>query len=418
LSTQQQAQRKLNARSPIDVQVASEATQKYQPQEQLLQGGLAQSAQDSANVGAWFKNYQDTINASSAAIQQAYQKGQQDVVNIGQGLSQAAGSQGAANDQSMAADAANRGTTVAPGVAQVGQQASGVRRDLAGSFAGMLASQGVGAQVAGADRSRIASGQGLEAQLKELQNRRGIQGQQISLAKDKGNFKVTEKAALTDAAHKSALEDKAFGLNVATKLDPSTGVPYAVETTTAGQKSTAANAAAGRKAAGKRWAETVNKYGVTNGAWADYGKTPAGRAKRDKAIATYKTTGGKTAKPASGPGSLSAGAEIKSVQRVKSAAAAARHAITLPSKTATTPAQKAGLVRAALANGSLGQKYTADEINAAMDLLPVVDGGQGGLSAANVKALHRMGIHVNGNFPIAKPPPKVSSVLNASTLKL
>jgi hypothetical protein len=84
------------------------------------------------------------------------------------------------------------------------------------------------------------------------------------------------------------------------------------------------------------------------------------------------------------------------VQAVKGARAAA---LSLMSK----PNAASGEVRQLLAAGKVdGVKYTQDEINAAFDLLPPKYGGHGGLSPANVKALHRMGIHVNGVFPVLK----------------
>jgi len=389
LSKAQLAQRRMNQRDPFDVQAAQQVNAAYRPQEQLLQGELGQSDQQAANVASWFQNYRNDIAASTAAIQQAYQQGQQDLANIRNSLANSATQQGGQDDAQMAADAANRGATVAPSVGQVGQQAAGVRRDLAGSFAALLATQGTAANVAGQDRSRIASGQALDAQLQELQRRRGIQGQQVELSREKGDKKISTAAALRDAAHKSALEDAAFGLNKQSKIDPATGVPWSVE----GQRDKS-------KSDAKRWSQTVNKYGVTNGAWAAWGKSEAGKAKRQKAIDDYNAAnhpgkGSKADKPTSGPGSLTSAQESKAVQRVKSAAAAARQGMSVKGANSTQ-------VRAGLANGFQdGTHYTADEINAAFDLLPTSLGGKGGLSPANVKALHRMGIHVNGNFPIA-----------------
>jgi hypothetical protein len=110
--------------------------------------------------------------------------------------------------------------------------------------------------------------------------------------------------------------------------------------------------------------------------------------------APKKGAGSTGAKPTQGPGSLNQGAETKLVQQVKGARAAAQ---TLMSK----PGAKSSEVRQLLAAGKVdGVKYSHDAINAAFDLLPPKYGGLGALSPANVKALHRMGIHVNGVFPI------------------
>ncbi len=103
-------------------------------------------------------------------------------------------------------------------------------------------------------------------------------------------------------------------------------------------------------------------------------------------------------KPAYGPGSLNQGAETKIVQSVKGATSLARQ---LMSKPGANSSEVRHLLAAGFnpATGKYnGQKYDHDVINAAFDLLPSDLGGNGGLSAANVKALRRMGVHVDRYF--------------------
>lgn len=61
--------------------------------------------------------------------------------------------------------------------------------------------------------------------------------------------------------------------------------------TKAGQRSSAATATANRDAANARWANTVNKFGITNGAFRDMSP-----AQQDAAIKSYRKAGGKTKK--------------------------------------------------------------------------------------------------------------------------
>jgi hypothetical protein len=103
---------------------------------------------------------------------------------------------------------------------------------------------------------------------------------------------------------------------------------------------------------------------------------------------------GTAKKPTAGPGSLTSGQENHIVQQVKGARAAAASLM-------SQPGAKSSEVRQLLAAGKVdGIKYPHDVINAAFDLLPTKYGGLGGLSRANVKALHHMGVHVQGVFPL------------------
>jgi hypothetical protein len=152
---------------------------------------------------------------------------------------------------------------------------------------------------------------------------------------------------------------------------------------------TTANQKASRDAQNRKWGRTViQKYGVTNAQWYQWGKTPAGLKKREAAIAAAKASGGK------GPKGKSPFVPIATQNAAKDTIDGARSLIAQLKAAGHSQAE----IRATLLTGQPADKKTnqplikpvnKDYLNAAMDLAYL-----GGLSPANVTALRRRGIKV------------------------
>lgn len=156
------------------------------------------------------------------------------------------------------------------------------------------------------------------------------------------------------------------------------------ETTTANQK-------ANRDAQNRKWGRTViQKYGVTNAQWYQWGKTPAGLKKREAAIASAKASG-----KGAGAKGKSPFLPIAGQNTAKDTIDAARSLIDQLKAAGGSQSD----IRTALLNGQPADKKTGQPfikpvgktyVNAAMDLAYL----NGRLSQANVTALHRHGIKV------------------------
>lgn len=361
----------------------------YGPQEQALGQQYATQQTQNRDMSAAYDGYlkelaghqanvkanTDAANAAVAAL-----VGQQQ----GQAQTDAQGRQQASQQV-----AAGRGGAPSSSVELDAQKASTIRQALLGSFGALTANTGRNVtDYADTLAHVVGPGQKLQAGAQGQRALGAIGAQQTSLKRQEGAY-----GAQFEGQAKSDEARDVLALAALTGKE-----------TIANQASKDRNAS--REAAGHRWASAVNKYGVTNGAWASWGKSPDGQKKRQKAIDDYNAVthppkapkAPKMPKDPFAPGSPATRAEAQVATGVKNAVGAARQLMSHPQASSTE-------VRALLAAGKVdGTHYTQDEINAAFDLLPTSLGGKGGLSPANVKALHNQGlVHIRKYFPIAKP---------------
>lgn len=164
----------------------------------------------------------------------------------------------AANTQAGPDVGAQYGAPAGPGTQQVQASAGGYQQALSSLAAGMLQNN-----VASGGQRKLESLAGLDAV--EL----GVKQKQGALQKEADLFKQDQKDKIKSSARQTLLE------NIAYKIKQDTA------------DSTIADKAADNNRDAKKWSGEVNKYGVTNGAWRDWGKTAGGKAKRQKAIDEY-----------------------------------------------------------------------------------------------------------------------------------
>lgn len=199
---------------PLDTQARASADVAYGDAEQQLGAQQVQSAQIQQQVPQYFADYMNSLNRATDVTKQAYAGAaaiSQNAVNSTSALDT---QQQAAQGQQMAQQSAIQGSAPSAANAQLAQQASMSRRAAGDAQTGLIGGLGAaqvayrgGQQVVGAQQQLKASGD-------EAARGRGIAAKRVSLAKEKGQYVVTTKQKLEDAAHTADLENKAFGLNV------------------------------------------------------------------------------------------------------------------------------------------------------------------------------------------------------------
>lgn len=391
LSKEQQAQRKI-ARDPYHKQIEALVREQFGPAEMELGQAIQGSDRRQQRIGDYFGQYQQELARAQARQQAVQQQAVQGQQMQAQAFTNLAGQVSDHQQRAMAADAATRRTTVDPSVQKTAEDASLVRRNLSDLAATVMQGQGVNNNVM--QEAAIAAATGMQARAREDETVRkgGLEAQLRELTGQKGAFRVKARGQLQDAERRAVLEDKAFGLDAATKINPETGRPYTVETATANREASSKNQAATRKSADRRWAATVNKYGVTNAAWRDWGKSPRGKAKRDAAIKRFEKKGGSSGgKLKTGLGSRTK-ADVQSFVKDINAAAKAIQGGTARSKILNAPGGRTPEERRAIAN-------------AANDMAKL-----GYLSPANVRALQRIGVNAGG-FPRSREAARKAGTL-------
>jgi hypothetical protein len=177
----------------------------------------------------------------------------------------------------------------------------------------------------------------------------------------------------------------------------------------AGRATTTANQKASRDAQNRKWGRTINKYGVTNQAWYQWGKSDAGKAKRAEAMKAAKASGGKGAKgksPFVAPAAQNTAKDtidgavtlIKQYRAQHMSDAQIRRALITG-----VPADKKAGTQAIKA-------VPKDLLNSAMDVAVL-----GYLSPANITALHNRGIKVKRlGYPTRPTPSGVADQVDAA----
>jgi hypothetical protein len=362
----------------------------------------------------------DTINKyQTAALTQQNQQqaaGAQNVAGIYTG---AAGQVDAAAEQQRAqaakdaqvrgtgldggslADLASRVTTAKDNIAQRGQIAGDNLAANAQTNNAVLGGIGAATQQHGGEQ-RDAIGNQTRASLADLAGKRSVE------EGNKGADFVKQLLGLRQQATNEYITEAGLNLKGATAAQASQDKAAQRQATAknaaAGRATTTANQAANRKAQEKKWGRTVNKYGVTNAAWYQWGKTDAGKQKRADAMAKAKTSG----KGAAGKSPfLAPAAQVSAKDTIDTAAG-------LISQYRKTHKYTDSQIRQVLTSGVPADKKTGqvaikpvpkDLLNAAMDVAV-----NGYLSPANVKALHNRGIKVKRlGYPTSPSPSSVAN---------
>lgn len=187
-----------------DVQAGTR--QKFGEAEAALGQSFQQNRAQTVRTGDWFKQYQDAINEAArrqAAVNQAAVQG---VQQLQQGLNTDSQAQWAGQQAAMQADAANRGATVDPRLADQAHNASNVRGMLTGSYGAMLLGQGANQQADMANRAATSVQQRNEALARKQTERGDLQRERRRLKREKGDFKVTYATQIKTGAEDSALK--------------------------------------------------------------------------------------------------------------------------------------------------------------------------------------------------------------------
>lgn len=270
-------------------QVAAQAGLAYGGQEQEIAGQRAVSAQMQRNIPAWYQDYQNALAMATQQRGAAYAGAlgaQQNVANQSSALD---AQQRAQTGQAMQADAASRGATVDPALAQQSQQAAASRRGALDQMAGLTAATGAAEVAFGANRQVVGAGQRLTAQLGEAQRGRSIDTAAQRLAGEKGSFSANARQKLIDNEHTKQLENKAFGLNVVKAQQDAEQAQQTAADRRRARVTTNANADASRSVSEQRAAETARHNRTQEQIARDRlaktkagGLTPAQRAARAK----------------------------------------------------------------------------------------------------------------------------------------
>lgn len=398
LSPEQRKQRTI-ARDPYHKAIESLTTQKFGGAITEVQGAQKKQDTHTANVGDWFGQYQAEL-AKSRDRQQAMQQAATQSVADRTSSFASMNNQGNQQDQAaMQADAASRGATVGPQVQKVAGDANTIREALGKQSANTLATQGVSNNAAAEGALSAAFGEAALAKQGEQTKRSSLDAQLRDILRERDAFKITARGDLVDAEQKARLEAQAFGLDSITKINPKTGLPYDIDPKTGrpfpkpkGPMSEADKAAKAR-----------NDFFLKHGYY-----PPTGPPKDPKAA--------KKKRPTRGPGSLTVGQENKIHGDISRAQALAKKAMGSKDPATGKPYTTAQIRQALEAGeGTPGNKaFSKDIVNIAMDLVL-----RKGLSGPNVRAAHRLGVHVGGRYKVlkggSKPTKKTQKQLDTAT---
>lgn len=181
----------------------AQTTVKYGPAQRALEQQKQQSSATQQQIPQWFQEYRDAVSGAQTQTQQAYGQANQQLVAL-QG--QTAQHQGQEQLTQLQSDAANRGASVDPKLAQQAAQAAQVRQAMIGSQGGALAAQGA-AQQGYLTNTGLASRKGqAEQMLRELATFGKLQDEERGLAGEMGAYNVAARQDIGDREQKSALE--------------------------------------------------------------------------------------------------------------------------------------------------------------------------------------------------------------------
>lgn len=200
------------ANDPYAKVVQADTAQRYAPQEKAISGQKNASFQQQQNIDHWFDQYKQTVASAQAQTAQGYQQAGQQI--------------------DARANSAAEGPGGSPGAAQ----ASASRRALTQSFGALMAGQGATQGAYLIDKGRIGEGERASQHVKEGGRLANINQALSDLQGEKGQYAITRRQQLEDAARKAALEDAAFGLNVQKAKDANENADLSRESSNANQK--------------------------------------------------------------------------------------------------------------------------------------------------------------------------------------
>jgi hypothetical protein len=300
------------------------------------------------------------------------------------------------NDQTaaMAKDAAIRGASIDPSLAQTASDAANVRQQ-------MLAGYGSAQAATGAARSQyadtlahvVAPTQELQARAQAANRVSAVGDKLTALSQREGAAKANYVAGRTADEAKSVLSKQALGLDI-TKAQQGAAVDAANIDIKRGVDPVT------HKKIVKPLTPTAEKTKADLAFFKQHGYyPPTGPPKLGKGA-----KGAKAVKPTSGPGSLNAGAESKIVSQVNTVAGLIKSSPKVDDKGKPLTDQQ---IRQHLLNGTnpTGKPIDPTIVNLAFDIAR-----RGGLSPANVTAAHNvLNIHVGKHFKVL-PKPKAAKV--------
>lgn len=346
------------------------------------------------DTAGWYDAYRKELQAHTANTQamNAAAVGQIGALgNSMRGLDQTAltSQQTAAN-----ADAATRGATAA-NLGPDASNASLVRQQMIANFGAEQAGLGAAASRYADTRANVvAPTQQLQAQMGSAQRVRDV-GKQITTLKEKAgaydqSYRDTRKA---DEA-KNVLAMKALDVNALNVTSDAAAAASRTSETVRHNKASETNAANASKARAQATASKINSYGYPASEWASMTT-----AARRKIIATSKGAG-HGSKPPSGPGSLTPIKEQSLLSTVRKVQQRLDH----PTKTTVDPTTGAKTRVPATPAEALNDLRGADVDPDAIIVAQSLKANRGKLDRKGVDAAHRLGIHVGGNYKIAKAP--------------
>lgn len=361
---------------------------RYGQQETGLNQQLSQNQQLGRDQSGWYQQYLDALKGYQTDTAQRATDTNTAVKALSDSFRALDQGNLTAQQQSMNADAANRGASVDPRLSQDASNASLVRQALQGSLGALIAQHGLTASNQASNLANVVGPtQRLQAQAQNMRQQGALQEQKTSLKGQEGNFAQQFLDSLRQDEAKNIL-----AASIASGKDLTS--QERITETTRHNKAQEHNTAASRRAAAKAKGQTVNAYGYTAKEWAAF--TPEQRQQKMAQVKKEQRAphqGKNAPKPTTGPGSITQGQENTLVKPITNATSWVRR---LKAQGKNQAQIRQVLLSGLSAKGSNGvalniPKFDTYAVNAAMDL-----GFLGGLSAANVKALHKMGIHVNG----------------------
>jgi hypothetical protein len=352
------------------MRMAKNATNvRYGGQETGVNQQIAQSQQLGRDQAGWYQQYLDALKGyqtdtqnRAAATNAAVQAEANSFRTLDQGNL-------TAQQQAMNADAANRGATVDPRLAQDASNASVVRQALQGGLGALIAQQGLSAGNQAANLAQVVGpGQRLQAQAQNMRQQGALGEQLTGLKGQEGSFAQQFIDSLTQDEAKNIL-----AASIASGKDLTT--QQRITETTRHNKASETNTRRSIKA--QRNSPSAQKTKADLAFFKKHGYYPPTGAPK-------KNAAGSKDKPVSGPGSLTPIKEAAVVSQINQ--------IVSIIKSSKRPDHE---LRMFFANGQNPLKKVIDPrvINIAFDVAR-----RGGLSSPNVRAAHDLGIHVGGHF--------------------
>ncbi len=185
--------------------------EQFGPLDRQLGREQVASQRQQQNIGNYFNDYQNKLAQLRGETGNLYATAQQ---QLGDRQTQAAGLDKSRMDEiqgAAQADAAKRGVSVDPSVAQRAASAQSARTNLGSSFGGLLASQGANAGTYLADKERIGAGEGISQKIKEFGRERNILSDMRESADKKRLFRDKFRQQARESERQFYLSNKTIG---------------------------------------------------------------------------------------------------------------------------------------------------------------------------------------------------------------